>query len=82
MAARARSGSTCEPKGVESAGRPVDVHAVDRRVIWLCVVAGSTAGGLVPEAWGGSVFGVLSFALGLVGGLAGLWLGVRLAVGP
>jgi predicted MFS family arabinose efflux permease len=52
---------------------------MDRRVIWLCVAVGSTVGGLVPEAWGGSAFGVMSVALGLVGALAGLWLGARLA---
>ncbi len=51
---------------------------MDRRVIWLCVVVGSTAGGLAPEAWGGSALGVMSFALGLVGALAGLWVGARL----
>ena len=51
---------------------------MDRRVIWLCVGVGSTVGGLAPEAWGDSAFGVMSFALGLVGALAGLWLGARL----
>jgi uncharacterized membrane protein YeaQ/YmgE (transglycosylase-associated protein family) len=51
---------------------------MDRRVIWIFVTVGSTVGGLAPEAWGASGFGVMSFALGLVGALAGLWLGVRL----
>lgn len=51
---------------------------MDRRIIWLFVVAGSTLGGLAPEAWGGSAFGVMSLALGLVGALSGLWLAVRL----
>ena len=57
---------------------PADGHAVDRRVIWICVGVGSTVGGLVPEAWGGSAFGLASLMLGLLGGLAGLWLGARL----
>ncbi len=51
---------------------------MDRRVLWIFVGVGSILGGLVPEAWGGSAFGVMSLALGLVGGLAGLWLGVKL----
>ena len=51
---------------------------MDRRIVWLFVLVGSTVGGLVPEAWGGSAFGVMSFALGLAGGLAGLWLAARL----
>jgi hypothetical protein len=52
---------------------------MDRRVIWLCVLAGSTAGGLVPEAWGASAFGGASLLLSVIGALAGLWFGARLA---
>ena len=52
---------------------------MDKRVIWLCVFAGSIVGGMVPEAWGGSAFGGASLLLGVVGGVAGLWVGVRLA---
>jgi len=52
---------------------------VDKRVIWLCIVAGSTAGGLIPEMWGGSAFGGMSLLLGVVGAAAGLWFGARLA---
>lgn len=48
-------------------------------MIWLCILAGSTVGGFVPEVWGGSAFGMSSILLGLAGGLAGLWLGARLA---
>jgi len=51
---------------------------MDRRVVWLFVVVGSTIGGLAPEAWGGSAFGVASLALGCLGGLAGLWFAARL----
>ena len=52
---------------------------MERRVAWLFVLVGSTVGGLVPEAWGGSAFGMASLVLGVVGGIAGLWLGFRLA---
>lgn len=52
---------------------------MDRRVIWLCVGFGSTFGGLIPELWGGSAFGGMSLVLGVLGGVAGLWLGARLA---
>jgi hypothetical protein len=51
---------------------------MERRVIWLCVGMGSAAGGLAPEAWGGSALGLAAFALGVVGALAGLWVGLRL----
>ena len=52
---------------------------MDKRVIWLCVFGGSTLGGLLPEAWGGSALGGMSLLFGLLGGIAGLWVGVRLA---
>lgn len=51
---------------------------MERRVAWLFVLAGATVGGLVPEAWGGSAFGMASLALGAVGAIAGLWLGYRI----
>jgi hypothetical protein len=53
--------------------------SMDRRVIWLCVFGGSTVGGLIPAAWGGSAFGGMSLLFCVLGGLAGLWVGVRLA---
>ena len=51
---------------------------MDRRVVWLFVVVGSTLGGLAPEAWGGSAFGLASLALGSLGGMAGVWAAFRL----
>ncbi len=52
---------------------------MDRRVTWLFVIVGSTVGGLLPEAWGGSAFGLASLAFGCLGGLAGVWAASRLA---
>lgn len=51
---------------------------MDRRVVWICVGVGSTVGGLLPEVWGGSAFGLASLMLGCLGGVAGLWLAVKL----
>ena len=56
-----------------------DVIGMDKRVIWLCVFAGSMVGGLIPEAWGGSAFGGMSLLFSLLGAVMGLWVGVRLA---
>jgi hypothetical protein len=50
-----------------------------RSVIGLCVLGGSTLGGFVPDLWHAgflSLWGVLFTA---VGGVAGLWAGVRLS---
>ena len=51
---------------------------MDRRVVWIFVVAGSTIGGLVPVAWGGSTLGLASLMLGCLGGIAGLWCAAKL----
>jgi hypothetical protein len=63
---------------VESRPGGADTGVMDRRVIWLFVVAGSTLGGFAPEAWGGSAFGVASLGLACLGGIAGVWFAVRL----
>jgi hypothetical protein len=51
---------------------------MERRVIWLFVLFGMTLGGLLPEAWGGSALGFASLVFGTMGGVAGLWLGLKL----
>lgn len=51
---------------------------MDRRVVWIFVVVGSTIGGFAPMVWGGSSLGVASLALGCLGGIAGLWFAAKL----
>jgi hypothetical protein len=55
-----------------------DVSAMDRRVVWLFVGAGMTAGGFLPMVWGGSALGMASLVFGTLGGVAGLWLALKL----
>ena len=50
-----------------------------RSVIGLCVFAGSLIGGYVPVLWGASGFSVTSMLFGALGGIAGVWLGVRIS---
>jgi hypothetical protein len=52
---------------------------VDKRLVWIFILVGSTIGGLLPEAWGGSAFGLASLALGSLGGVAGVWCAAKLA---
>jgi hypothetical protein len=52
---------------------------VGRSIVGLCVVVGLTVGGYLPVAWGASAFSLSSIAFSLLGGLAGVWLGVRLS---
>jgi len=51
---------------------------MERRIIWIFVGVGMTVGGLLPEAWGGSALGFGSLVFGTMGGVAGLWLGLKL----
>ncbi len=50
-----------------------------RSVIGLCIGFGSVVGGYVPELWGSGSFSVSSIVFGAVGGIAGLWLGIRVS---
>ena len=51
---------------------------MDKRVIWLFVGVGMTVGGFLPEVWGGSALGFASLVFATLGGVAALWLGVKL----
>jgi hypothetical protein len=64
--------------GVEPKRLTADTRRMDRRVLWMCLLVGSTAGSFVPVLWGGSAFGVASLLLGAVGALAGVWVAARI----
>jgi hypothetical protein len=57
--------------------RPVDIGAM-RSITGLCVTFGTLAGGYVPTLWGGSDFSLTSLVTAALGGVAGLWLALRL----
>jgi hypothetical protein len=50
-----------------------------RSVIGLCAVFGLSAGGYLPVLWGASAFSLSSILFSVVGGIAGVWVGVRLS---
>jgi hypothetical protein len=50
-----------------------------RSPIYLCAMLGMFVGGYVPTLWGASSFSLSSLLLSGVGGVAGVWFGVRLA---
>ncbi len=52
---------------------------MDKRVLWLCLAVGSTVGGMLPEAWGASAFGLASLVGSGVGGIAGVWAALRIS---
>jgi hypothetical protein len=50
-----------------------------KRLAWIGMFVGSSVGNAVPLLWGGSVFSMTGVLLALVGGIVGIWAGVRLA---
>ena len=63
---------------VQRARARADSSGMDRRVVWLFVGFGMVVGGFLPAVWGGSALGLASLVFGTMGGVAGLWLGVKL----
>ena len=49
-----------------------------KSVIGLCAGFGSIVGGYLPELWGASGFGLTSLLFSVVGGVAGIWLALRI----
>lgn len=52
---------------------------MDKRVLWLCMLAGSTVGGFLPELWGASAFGASSLLLSAIGAIAGVLVAARIS---
>jgi hypothetical protein len=50
---------------------------MNKLIIGLGMFLGSSIGSYIPVLWGGSVFSLISIFFGLVGGVAGIWLGYR-----
>jgi hypothetical protein len=52
---------------------------VGRSVIGACAFFGLIAGGYLPDLWGASSFSLASILFSALGGIAGVWIGVRLS---
>jgi hypothetical protein len=52
---------------------------VGRSVIGLCGGFGMFVGGYVPVLWGASSLSLVSFAFGVLGAIAGVWVGIRIS---
>jgi len=48
-----------------------------KQLIWIGMFIGSAIGSYVPALWGAGVFSFSSVLLGGVGGLLGIWFGVK-----
>lgn len=50
-----------------------------KSIIMTTTVIGMSLGSFVPVLWGGSLLGVWSVLLSMVGGFLGIWVGVKVA---
>jgi hypothetical protein len=64
---------------VARVGAAYGTSLVGRSVIGLCAGFGLFIGGYVPVLWGASAFSFTSILFSVFGGIAGVWLGVRLS---
>ena len=49
-----------------------------KKLVWLGMIVGSTLGNAVPTFWGGSALSLTGMLFALIGGVVGIWVGVRL----
>lgn len=52
---------------------------MSKSVIFLFLFIGSTVGSYLPLMWGGSLFSLTSVLLSAVGGLLGIYVGLRVS---
>jgi len=50
-----------------------------RHFIWIGVIVGSTIGGWIPTLWGAEVFSISGIIWSTMGGLAGIYIGTKIA---
>jgi len=51
---------------------------MESRIVWMCVTVGSVLGGLAPEAWHASGFGVGALLGSAIGAILGLCVAIRI----
>ena len=49
-----------------------------KTIISIMAGVGMTLGSMIPMLWNGDLLGGMSILLGLVGGIVGIWLGVKI----
>ena len=50
-----------------------------KKAIWGGMMLGSTVGGFLPLLWGDSALSFSSILLTAVGGIVGIWVGLRVS---
>ena len=55
-----------------------DPQGMDRKILWICMLVGSTIGGYLPTLVGYSSFGAVSLIGSGLGGVAGVFAAARI----
>jgi hypothetical protein len=55
-----------------------DQPDMDRRVLWMSIAVGSTAGGFVPMLFGAGSFSMASLLGSVVGTILGVWVAIKI----
>jgi hypothetical protein len=63
---------------MERAGGGPDPQDMDRKILWICMLVGSTIGGYLPTLAGYSSFGAVSLIGSGIGGVAGVFAAARI----
>lgn len=50
---------------------------VSKTLVWIGLIVGSTIGGFIPELWGAGMFSLAGVIGSTIGGIAGIWFGVK-----
>jgi hypothetical protein len=50
-----------------------------KQMIWIGLFVGSTIGSFLPLIWGGSELSMSGVLLGAVGGILGIWAGLKIS---
>lgn len=52
---------------------------MNKTVMWVFVLVGSTVGGYVPSLWGAGLFSFSSMLFGALGAIVGIWLAFKIS---
>lgn len=51
---------------------------MERKLVWIGFFVGSTIGNMLPALWGGDMLSLSGMILGLLGAIAGIYVGYRI----
>ena len=56
----------------------MDGWSMDRKLIWLAMIVGSTVGGVIPALWGAGFLSLSGLAFSAVGAIGGIYIAFKM----